>query len=434
MGLLALGLSHRSAPVDLLDRAALTHDAVNKLLADIRTAEHVAEAAVVATCNRVELYADVARFHGGLEEITDLLVRYTGVPTAQITPHLYVHYESRAVHHLFSVAAGLDSMVMGESQILGQVRQALHDAQAAETAGRALNDLFQNALRVGKRVHAETGIDAAGRSLVTVALALVAEHVGPLSGLRALVIGAGSTAALAAATLHRSGARVVVASRSLDRGARVAVSVDGTAMEMSSVPDALPDIDVVVSCTDSTGTVLSVDHVAGGLGVRAGRPLGIVDLALPHDVEPDVASLPGVERVDLAMIAKAAGSGAAEADVFAARDIVAEEVAVFVSRQRSMQAAPTIVALRSLAEEIVGAELTRLDSRLPDLDLEAREEVARSVRRVVDKLLHAPTVRVKELAAEPGGQAYASALRELFALDPRAVEAVVLPEEPGSNP
>jgi glutamyl-tRNA reductase len=430
MGLLALGLSHRSAPVELLDRAALTHDAVPKLLADIRSAEHVAEAAVVATCNRVELYADVARFHGGLEEITELLVRYTGVPTAQITPHLYVHYEGRAVHHLFSVASGLDSMVTGETQILGQVRQALHDAQAAETAGRSLNDLFQNALRVGKRVHSETGIDAAGRNLVTVALSLVVSHVGPLDGRRALVVGAGSMAALAAATLHRAGANVVMASRTLDRAARVALSVDGTAIEMTAIADALPSIDVVVSCTDSAGTVLTVDHVAAGLDARSSRPLGIVDLALPHDVEPEVAALRGVMRVDLATIAKTAGSQVAEADVASAREIVSEEVSVFVDRQRSMQAAPTIVALRSMAEEIVAAELARLDARLPDLDPETREQLARSVRRVVDKLLHAPTVRVKELAAEPGGQAYASALRELFALDPRAVDAVVFPEEP----
>jgi glutamyl-tRNA reductase len=431
MGLLAFGLSHRSAPVDLLDRAALTHDAVGKLLADIRSGEHVAEAAVVATCNRVELYADVARFHGGLEEITELLVRYAGVPTAEITPHLYVHYENRAVHHLFSVAAGLDSMVTGESQILGQVRQALHDAQAAGTVGRALNDLFQNALRVGKRVHTETGIDAAGRSLVTVALSLVTSHVGPVEGRKALVIGAGSMAALAAATLHRSGARVMVANRTLDRATRVAMSVEGTAIELSAVRAALPEIDVVVSCTDSAGTVLTLDDVAAGLDVRSAGPLGIVDLALPHDVEPEVGSLDGVECVDLAAIATVAAAGPAEADVAAAREIVAEEVAVFAGRQRSALAAPTIVALRSFGEEVVTAELTRLDARLPDLSPEAREEIARSVRRVVDKLLHAPTVRVRELAAEPGGHAYAFALRELFALDPRAVEAVVLPEEPG---
>lgn len=434
MSLLALGLSHRSAPVELLDRAALTRDEVTKLLDDIRSGEHVREAAVVATCNRIEVYAEVARFHGGLEEVTDLLVRYCGVPVAQVTPHLYVHYEGRAVQHLFSVASGLDSMVAGESQILGQVRQALQDAQAARTAGRSLNELFQNALRVGKRIHTETGIDAAGRSLVTVSLALVAAHVGPLEGRRALVVGAGSMAALAAATLHRSGAQVVVANRTVERAERLAASVDGSAVPLSAVASALPDVDVVVSCTGSGGTVVTLAQVAAAQVDRGGRPLGIVDLALPHDVEPGVAALPGVVRVDLASIAAVNAVSAAEEDLEAAREIVAEEVAVYAGTQRSSQAAPTVVALRTMAEEIVTAELGRLQTRLPQLPDATRGEVAATVRRVVDKLLHAPTVRVKELAAEPGGQAYASALRELFALDPRAVEAVVQPDDAGSRP
>lgn len=442
MSLLALGLSHRSAPVELLDRAALTRDEVGKLLADIRSGEHVAEAAVVATCNRVEVYADVARFHGGLEEITELLVQHTGLSLAQITPHLYVHYEGRAVQHLFTVAAGLDSMVAGETQILGQVRQALQDAQAAQTAGRALNELFQNALRVGKRVHSETGIDAVGRDLVSVALTLVAGQAGPLGGRRALVIGAGSMAALASAALRRVGAEVVVANRSFDRGARVAASVGGRAIVLGDIPGTLPDVDVVISCTGSPGVVLSVDDLTPALAHRADRPLGVIDLALPHDVEPAAGLLPGVVRIDIASIAEATAPsdggagvpGALPSDIEAAHGIVADEVAFYAGAQRASAAAPTIVALRSLAEEIVAAELSRLDGRLPVLAPAARYEVAATVRRVVDKLLHAPTVRVKELAAEPGGHAYASALRELFALDPRAVEAVVLPDDAGRHP
>jgi glutamyl-tRNA reductase len=437
VSLLVLGLSHRSAPVELLDQAALTRDGVTKLLADVRDAEHVDEAAVVATCNRVEVYAEVQRFHGGLEELTELVGRHCRLEVPEVTPHLYVHYEGRAVQHLFSVAAGLDSMVAGETQILGQVRQALHDAQEAQTAGRALNELFQNALRVGKRVHTETGIDAAGRSLVTVGLALVGDHVGGIEGRRALVVGAGSMAALAAATLHRAGASVVVANRTYERGARVAASVDGAAIALSAVPDVLADVDVVVSCTGSAGTVLDASAVAAAMAVRSGAPIAVVDLALPHDVDPAVADLDGVLLVDLASIATlSAGTPLAgtAGDLEQAREIVADEVAAYAGMKRSSQAAPTVVALRAMADAIVSAELDRLQSRLPGLGHGERAELATTVRRVVDKLLHRPTVRVKQLAAEPGGQAYASALRELFALDPRAVDAVIEPEPPGPEP
>jgi glutamyl-tRNA reductase len=398
---------------------------VEKLLADVHSAEHICEAVAVVTCNRVELYADVATFHGGVEEISSLLARHVQADLAELTSHLYVHYEDAAVSHLFHVASGLDSMVVGEGQILGQVRDAYRRAQAAETVGRVLQALFPAALRVGKRCHAETDIDSAGRSVVTVGLAAVAP--AGVAGSQALVVGAGSMAALAASTLVREGADVVIASRSADRAERLAGIVGGRAIELSRLTRALVDVDVVVSCTGAAEVVLSADMVEAAVRERGGRPLRVLDVALPRDVDLAVHALPGVVAADLATLAGRDDLAAAAEDVGAVRAIVADELAAFAGARRQAQVAPTVVALRAMADDVVASELARMGSRLPDLDAQALEEITKTVRRVVDKLLHAPTVRIKELAAEPGGASYESALRELFALDPRAVEAVVRP-------
>lgn len=425
MSALVVGMSHHTAPVTVLERAALSADAVEKLLADVHSAEHICEAVAVVTCNRVELYADVATFHGGVEEISSLLARHVQADLAELTSHLYVHYEDAAVSHLFHVASGLDSMVVGESQILGQVREAYRRAQAAETVGRVLQALFPAALRVGKRCHAETGIDSAGRSVVTVGLAAVAP--AGVAGSQALVVGAGSMAALAASTLAREGANVVVASRSADRAERLAGIVGGRAIELSRLSRALVDVDVVVSCTGAAEVVLSADMVEAAVRERDGRPLRVLDVALPRDVDLAVHALPGVVAADLATLAGRHDLAAAAEDVAAVRAIVADELAAYAGARRRAQVAPTVVALRAMADDVVASELARMGSRLPDLDARALEEITKTVRRVVDKLLHVPTVRIKELAAEPGGASYESALRELFALDPRAVEAVVRP-------
>jgi glutamyl-tRNA reductase len=426
MSAIVVGLSHHTTPVEVLERAAIDLESVSKLLDEVHSAEHISEAVAVVTCNRVELYADVATFHGGVEEISALLARHVQAELAELTAHLYVHYEDAAVSHLFHVASGLDSMVVGESQILGQVRDAFRLAQTLETTGRVLGALFPAALRVGKRSHAETGIDSAGRSVVSVGLTAVAP--GGVGGMRALVIGAGSMAALAASTLAREGADVLVSSRSPGRAVRLAESVGGQAVDLSRLPDALRHVDVVVSCTGSAGVVLTADLVESVIAERPERPLRVLDVALPRDVDLAVHTLPGVVAADLASLAERhdLGGPAAE-DVAAVRAIVAEELAAFAGARRQAQVAPTVVALRAMADDVVASELARMGTRLPDLDARSLEEITKTVRRVVDKLLHAPTVRIKELATQPGGGSYESALRELFALDPRTVEAVVRP-------
>ncbi|MFJ8827950.1 glutamyl-tRNA reductase [Streptomyces sp. NPDC102467] len=529
MSLLVVGLSHRSAPVSVLERAALHPDAQAKLLQDALAAEPAAEAALLATCNRIELYADVDKFHAGVAELSTLLAQHSGVGLDELTPYLYVHYEDRAVHHLFSVACGLDSMVVGEGQILGQIKDTLARAQELHSAGKLLNDLFQQALRVGKRAHSETGIDRAGQSLVTFGLEQLAagEPVAEWArGKRALVIGAGSMSSLAAATLARAGvAEVVVANRTVERADRLVeiLSESGTAaraVAMGAVADELTRADVAISCTGATGLVLTaeavraavagrtptaggdvpttatpasgkgvadscpVDAVRGGFSVEgeaavagfdaaaleqhgawvdnapgervrpaelseaeaiaalavAGRvpemrrervpeplrPVGLalLDLAMPRDIDAAAHRIDGVRLVDIESLADASADAPMAADVGQVRAIVADEVAAFGAAQRAAHITPTVVALRAMAADVVAGEIARLDGRLPGLDERQRAEITQTVRRVVDKLLHAPTVRVKQLAAEPGGAGYADALRTLFDLDQETVASV----------
>jgi glutamyl-tRNA reductase len=421
---LVVGLSHRTAPVDLLERVVLAPDAEVKLLEDVAVSDHATEAMVFSTCNRVEVYAEVDKFHGGLAQVSELLARRTGVDLDELTPHLYVHYEDRAVAHLFAVACGLDSMVVGESQVLGQVRVALRTAQDAGSIGRQLGALAQQALRVGKRARTETGIDRAGRSLVTAGLEQATHVLGRLDGLTVLVVGAGAMSALAATVVAQSGAsRVVVANRTFERAERLAASVGGEARAFSELPAALVEADLVVSCTGAVGHVLDAEMLAPAAG-RPDSPLVVLDLALPRDVDPAAHDLDGVTVIDLETLAGALATTEHAADVEATREIVAEEVAAFLGWQRAVSVAPTVVALRAMADSVVRSELVRLAGRLPDLDPRSRAEFEQTVSRVVDKLLHAPTVRVKQLAEEPGGQAYADALTRLFDLDPKAVEAV----------
>ena len=428
MSVLVVGVSHRTAPVSVLERLALDSEGVAKLVHDVAASEHVTEATVLSTCNRVEIYAEVDRFHGSVEAVSRMLCDLSDEQPEEVVPHLYVHYDDGAVSHLFQVAAGLDSMVVGEGQILGQTRAALRVGQEGGTIGPALNTLFQQALRVGKRVHAETDIDRAAPSLVAVALERATAHVGPLDGKRVLVVGAGAMAGLAVATVSRAGAgQVVVASRTHANAVRLAEQYDGHAVPLADVQAEITAADVLVSCTGATGVVLPLATVAAGRA-DADQPLAVIDLALPHDVDPHVAELPGVELIDLARLADQLQSGAIAGDVDAVRGVVAQEVAAFLTARRSSAVTPTVVALRTMATGVVDAEMARLTTRLPDLDPAVRAEVEHAVRRVADKLLHQPTVRVKELANETGAVSYAAALAELFSLDPDAVEAVTRAE------
>jgi len=382
---------------------------------------------VIATCNRVEIYADVDRFHGSVEELSRLLVERSGETTEAMLPHLYVHYDDGAVSHLFQVAAGLDSMAVGEGQILGQTRDALLLGQELGSVGPSLNVLFQQALRVGKRSRAETDIDRVAPTLVSAALDRAARHGGDVAGRRVVVIGAGAMAGLATATVsRRHAASVTVVNRTPDRALRLAQEYDGRAATLAELPAVLAEADVVIACAGASGLLITREMVEAAL--TDGRSMVFVDLALPHDVDPDVVTLAGVTRLDLVAMADELESSDVGGEVAAVRRIVTDEVAAFLAARRSASVTPTVVALRSMATSVVDAEMDRLDHRLPGLDPDARDEVLRTVRRVADKLLHEPTVRVRELANEDGAVSYAAALAELFALDPEAVDAVTRPE------
>ncbi|MFD6564681.1 glutamyl-tRNA reductase [Micromonospora profundi] len=420
MKLLVVGASYRTAPVATLEQLAVPPADLTRTLDRLVAQPYVSEAALVSTCNRVEVYAAVSGFHGGLGDICAVLAEQAGCQPAALASHLYVHYDTAAVDHVFRVASGLDSMVVGEAQILGQLRDAYHWASGADSAGRLLHELMQQALRVGKRAHSETGIDRAGQSVVTAALELAAGHLdGDLAGRPALVIGAGAMGSLGVATLSRLGAGpLTVTNRGLDRAVRLAQSYGAGAAPMTELTDTLSTVDIVVAATASAEPVLTREVVTAALAERdlTRSPLVLLDLAVPRDVEEGVAELPGVEVIDIDRMAGLLADGPAAADTAAVEQIVLSEVESFLTWLRSADVAPTVAALRGRADDVVTAELRRLAQRRPDLGDDLRAEVARTVHRVVQRLLHQPTVKVRQLAAEPGGDQYAALLRELFDL------------------
>ncbi|MQW74467.1 glutamyl-tRNA reductase [Nocardioides sp. dk4132] len=424
MSVLVVGISHNTAPVALLERLAVDAEGLRKLITDVSTSEHVSEVTAIATCNRLEIYAEVERFHGSVEELSTHLVERAGGDPELFVPHLYVRYDDAAVSHLFQVAAGLDSMAVGEGQILGQTRSALRLGQELGTVGSTLNVLFQQALRVGKRARTETGVDTVAPSLVSAAL----DRVGceDLTGRRVLVVGAGAMAGLATATVTRRGATdVVIANRTAERAERLAREYGGRPAPLADLATELAEADVVLACAGARGALITVAMAREALA--GGREAVLVDLALPHDIEPEVREVPGATVVGLADLAAALQTSPAGREIEEVRRIITQEVAAFLAARRQANVTPTVVALRSMATSVVENEMERLANRLPDLDEAIRAEVLHTVRRVADKLLHEPTVRVKELA-NTGVVSYTEALAELFALDPGAVDAVTRPE------
>ncbi|MEU4676412.1 glutamyl-tRNA reductase [Micromonospora sp. NPDC023737] len=421
MKLLVVGASYRTAPVATLERLAAPPAEFVRILDRLVAQPYVSEAVLVSTCNRVEVYAAVSGFHGGLGDICAVLAEQADCSPTALANHLYVHYDAAAVNHVFRVATGLDSMVVGEAQILGQLRDAYHWATDADSAGRLLHELMQQALRVGKRAHAETGIDRAGQSVVTAALELAAAHFdGDLAGRPATVVGAGAMGSLGMATLARLGAGpLTVTNRGADRAVRLAESYGATAVPMAELTAALSTVDIVVAATAAIEPVLTRPVVARALADRdpARGPLVLLDLAVPRDVEVGVAELPGVEVIDIERMAALLAEGPAANDALAVEQIVTTEVDSFLNWLRGADVAPTVAALRGRADDVVSAELRRLAQRRPDFTDDQRAEVARTVHRVVQRLLHQPTVRVRQLASEPGGDQYAALLRELFDLE-----------------
>jgi glutamyl-tRNA reductase len=421
MSLLVVGCNHRSADLSLLERLAVPTDELPKALRSLTSLEHVLEAVVVSTCNRVELYAHVSRFHPGLQELRGWLAERGDVHPQDLDELHYSYHDDRAAAHLFAVAAGLDSMVVGEQQIAVQVKEAMERARAEETARRVLQRLFRQAVRVGRRVRRETAITEGASSMVDVGLEAVRQDLGgSLTGRRALLVGAGTMGALTADRLVAEQlAAVEVWNRSADKAARLATRVGGRTVDDGALLDALVRADVAVCTTGAPEPVLDVELVAAAVDRRAelgAGPLVLLDLAVPRNVDAACATLPGISLRDVSDVRRLADRGVTGEVVQAARTIVDEEADRFLSWTRAAEVEPTIRGVRAVAERVRQDELTRLEGRLQGLDDREREAVEALTRGIVNTLLHGPTVRLKGLADIGGAEPHVEALRELFDL------------------
>lgn len=391
-----------------------------KALADLRDRAALDEVVVLSTCMRTEVYATADRFHPAVQDIRNFLCESSFSAPEDVADHLTMLYDQAAIGHLFAVASGLDSAVLGESEILAQVRTAWETARVEGACGTVLSGLFRHALEVGKRVRSETAIARGTTSVSAAAVALAADHLGSLGGRRILVLGAGDMGEGMAVALAGAGvADIQVANRTRSRAQALADRIGGRTVAFGSLGAALTEVDVLLTSTGAPEPVLTADDLHPVLEERAGRPLLIVDVAVPRDVEPSVRHLDGVTVLDLDDLRAFARAGLEDRrrEVTRVHGIIDEEVQDYLRDVLARQAAPTVASLRARAEEIRAAELDRLRTRLVGLDDRQREAVEAVTRGVVAKLLHEPTVRLKDAAGTPRGERLAEALRALFDLD-----------------
>ena len=421
MSVVVVGLSHRTVPLGLLERLAVGEARLPKALADLKGREFVTEAVVVSTCHRVEVYVVAERFHGAVQDVRHFLSELAFVAPEDFSDHLYTYVDEAAAAHLFCVAAGLDSLVPGESQILGQVRDAWERARAEGAAGSRLSALFRHAVEVGKRARAETSIGRGITSLAHAAVAMAADRMGTLAGRRIVVLGAGEMGGGMASALAGAGARggeLLVVNRTAERAVALAERVGGRAVPFEDLPGVLADADLLLSSTGAPGVVVEEADLAAALVGRSERPLYVVDLGMPRNVDPAVAALPGVVLLDLADLRSFVDTGidGRRSEMVKVRGVVAEELARYTAELAAREVAPTVTALRERAEAVRVAELQRHRARLAGLDPREQEAVAAITRGIVAKLLHEPTVRLKDAGGSPRGERLSGALRELFDL------------------
>jgi glutamyl-tRNA reductase len=423
MPILTLGISHRRATVDLLERLAFDESALADAYRRVEDHPAIDGAVILSTCNRVEIYGSVPGFHAGFLPLKRLLCESRGASPDEVDEPLYSHYELDATEHAFAVASGLDSMVLGEPQILAQVREALKLAEAEGAADPALTELFHAASRTGRRVRAETAVGAAPDSFVAAGADMAEEALAGLEGRRAVVVGAGQMSALAVKHLRRRGvAAVRIVNRSPERARVLAERHGADHGPLERLPSMIAESDVVVCATGAAGVVVTEEHIRHAMEGRE-RPLFILDLAVPRDVEPTSRDVPRVVLVDIeglkvSLAVRAAEGGEAAGEIERARTIVVEEVRRFTFRRRAARLAPLIRSLQRRGDEVVEAELERFGAELASLTPEEREAVESLARGVVAKLLHDPIVRVKERAAPGERDADAKLLAELFGIEP----------------
>jgi glutamyl-tRNA reductase len=419
MSIVVIGVNHHTGPLSLLERVSVPGDALTKALDGLVSRPHVREAVVLSTCNRTEVYAVAEKFHGAFADIRDFFCELGNLHPDDLHPHLYSQHDDAAVAHLFEVAAGLDSAVIGESEILGQVRSAWEAAQAHGATRSTLNLLFRHAVETGKRARTETGIARGTASVSHAAVEMATDLLGSLHEQRVLVVGAGEMGEGIAVALQGAGAaHIAVANRGHDRGSQLAERVGGAVVSFGELSQALAAVDVVLTCTGAGNIVLDRDMIEAAMSHRQGRRLLIVDIAVPRDVAADVADLHGVTLLNLDHLRDwaARGMAARTAEAAPARAIVGDEVERFLVEVTARQAAPLVAQLRARAESVRQAELERFAARLGELDPQQRSAVEALTKGLVAKLLHTASVKLKDDAGTPQGERNANAVRDLFDL------------------
>jgi glutamyl-tRNA reductase len=420
VSVVVIGLNHRTAPLGVLERMSVSPSRLPKALHDLVAREHLGEALVLSTCMRMEIYVVTDRFHGALADVRNFLSEWGGIAPEDFTDHLYAYYEDGAVAHLFKVASGIDSAVLGEGEVLAQVRGAWEGARTERAAGPVLSGLFRHAVAVGKRARSETGIARGTTSLSRAAVAMAAGRLGSLEGRRILVLGAGEMGEGMAQALAVScgGTEVLVANRSWSKAASLASRIGGTAVELGGLATALEEVDLLLTSTGSPSMLLDAADMEEVMRARSGRPLLVVDIAMPRDVDPAAGDVPGVTLLDLDDLTTFAQAGmdSRRQEIAPVQGIVAEEVERYLSSASGREVAPLVATLRSRAESVRQAEIDRARARLAGLDRRQQEAVEAITKGIVAKLLHEPTVRLKEAAGSPRGERLAESLRVLFDL------------------
>src|SRR6056297_530043 len=420
MPLIVVGCNHRSAELSLLERLAVPADELPKALRELTGLDHVLEAVVLSTCNRVEVYAQVGRFHPGVQELRGWLAERGDIHPQDLDAAEYSYHDDRAAAHLFAVTGGLDSMVLGEGQIATQVKQAMEVAREHGAARSVLQRLFRQAVAVGRRIRRETDIASGASSMVDVGIDVATDRLGTsLAGRRALIVGAGTVGSLSVDRLAAEGiGHVEVFNRSGDKAARLAARANGEVVAPGGLRGAVAAADVVVCTTGAPEPVLDADLVTDAMVRRtAPGPLVLLDLAMPRNVDAACAALPGVAVVDIADVRSTAVRDVAGQVLTDARALVDEEADAFIAWTRASAVGPTIAAVRDVAEQVRRSEHDRLASRLASLDDRQRDAVDALTRGIVNTLLHGPTVRLKELAEHGGADLHAGVLRSLFDVD-----------------
>lgn len=420
MSVITVGLHHRNVPVDLLERVTVPEAMLPKSLDDLTRRDPIAGAVLLSTCNRTEIYAHSSRFHPGVGAITEFLADLAGVDPALLEPHLVTYFDDGAVAHLFTVAAGVDSLVVGESEILGQVRTAWRVAEDQGATNPALSRVFRHAVEVGKRARTETSIGRHHASVSSVAVKLAEQHLGSLHDRRVLLLGAGGVGEGLVQALAKTGvAEVVIANRTPTRASALAAKVNGRVIGIDELDRAMDDVDVFLTSTGAEHVVVEQHHVETVMARRPRRPLLIVDVAVPRDVDAGAAAIPGVTLLDIDDLRQVAHEAQRQRanEIEAVQRIVAEEVERHRLERAGREVAPLVRALRSRAGEVRDAELERYRTRIDRLAPEARAIVEALTDGLVNKLLHEPTVRIKDLATTARGELLADALAELFDLD-----------------